>query len=110
MLIACELAFSDSEIAKYRLKIPYRNDVLMQKINNDLRYLIQFLDVRFNDLWLFPLLKKTLSNQFNDTCMKMAAEVKLISASNMHQRRQLCCVKREDLVIDKIGLLFMIPF
>ena len=70
----------------------------MQKINNDLRYLIQFLDARYNNLWLFPLPKKTLSNQFND--MKMAAEVKLVSASNMHQGRQLCCVNREDLVID----------
>ena len=45
----------------------------MQKINNDLRYLIQFLDARYDDLWLFPLPKKTLSNQFNNT--KMAAEV-----------------------------------
>ena len=70
----------------------------MQKINNDLRYLIQFLDARYNNLWLFPLPKKTLSNQFND--MKMAAEVKLVSASNMHQARQLCCVKREDLVMN----------
>ena len=80
------------------LKIPHRSDVLMQKINNDLRYLIQFLDARYNDLCLFPLPKKTLSIQFND--MKMAAEVKLVSALNMHQARQLCCVKREDLVID----------
>ena len=70
----------------------------MQKINNDLMYLIQFLDARYNDLWLFPESNKTLSNQFND--MKMAAEVKLVSASNMHQGRQLCCFKREDLVID----------
>ena len=62
----------------------------MQKINNDLRYLIQFLDAGYNNLWLFPLSTKTLSNQFND--MKMAAEVKLVSASNMHQGRQLCCV------------------
>ena len=70
----------------------------MKKINNELRYLIQFLDARYNDLWLFPLSKKTLSNQFDNT--KMAAEVKLVSAFNMHQGRQLCCVKREDLVID----------
>ena len=70
----------------------------MQKINNDLRYLIQFLDARLNDLWLFSLPKKKLSNQFNNT--KMAAEVKPVSAFNMHQGRQLCCVKREDLVID----------
>ena len=70
----------------------------MQKINNDLRYLIQFLDARYNDLRLLPLPKKTLSNQFNNT--KMAAEVKLVSAFNMHQGRQLCFVKREDLVID----------
>ena len=62
----------------------------MQKINNDRRYLIQFLDARYNNLWLFPLPKQTLSNQCND--MKMAAEVKLVSASNMHQGRQLCCV------------------
>ena len=27
----------------------------MQKINTDLSYLIQFLDVRYNDLWLLPL-------------------------------------------------------
>ena len=39
----------------------------MQKVNNDLSYLIQFLDAHYNDLWLFPLLKK----MFND--MKMAA-------------------------------------
>ena len=70
----------------------------MQKINNDLRYLIQFLDARYNDLWLFLLLKKTLSNQFNNT--KMAAEFQLVSAFNTDQGRQLCCVKREDLVID----------
>ena len=70
----------------------------MQKINNDLRYLIQFLDARNNDLWLFPLPKKTLSNQLNNT--KMAAEVKVASAFNMHQGTQLCCVKRKDLVID----------
>ena len=49
-------------------------------------------------MWLFLLPKKTLSDQLND--MKMAAEVKLVSASNMHQGRQLCCVKTEDLVID----------
>ena len=62
----------------------------MHKINNDLRYLIQFLVARYNNLWLFPLPKLTLSNQFND--MKMAAEVKLVRASNMHQGRQLWCV------------------
>ena len=70
----------------------------MQKINNDLRYLIQVLDARYNDLWLLSLPKKKLSSQFNNT--QMAAEVKLVSAFNMHQGRQLCCVKREDLVID----------
>ena len=70
----------------------------MQKIINDLRYLIQFLDACYNDVWLFPLPKKTLSYQFNN--MKMAAEVKLFSALNMHQGRQLCCIKRKDLVID----------
>ena len=80
----------------------------MQKINNDLRYLIQFLDARYNDLWLFPFPKKTLCNQFND--MNMAAEIKLGCALNMHQGRQLCCIKREDLVIDYTWLLFMIPF
>ena len=30
----------------------------------------------------------------------MAAEVNIVSAFNMHQDRQLCSVKREDLVID----------
>ena len=70
----------------------------MHKINNDLMYLIQFLDARYDDLWLFPLPKKTLSYQFNNT--KKDVEVKLVSAFNMHQGRQLCCVKREDLVID----------
>ena len=45
----------------------------MQNVNNDLRYLIQFLDARYTDLWLFPLPKKTLCNQFND--MKMAAKL-----------------------------------
>ena len=50
----------------------------MQKINKDLRYLIQFLDARYNDFWLFLLPKKTLFNQFDD--MEMAAEVKLVSA------------------------------
>ena len=70
----------------------------MQKIKNDLRYLIQFLDARYNDLQLFPLPTKTLSNQFID--MKMAVEVKLVSVSNMHQGRHIWCVKREDLVID----------
>ena len=70
----------------------------MQKSNNDLRYLIQVLDAHYNDLWLPFFPKKTLSYQFND--MKMAAEFKLVSALNMHQGRQLCCVKREDLVID----------
>ena len=43
---------------KYRLKFPHRSDVLMQKINNNLRYLIQLLDARYNDLWLFPLPKE----------------------------------------------------
>ena len=71
-------------------KIEVKNPILMQKINNDPRYLIQFLDARYDNLWLFPLPKQTLSNQFSD--MKMAAEVKLVSASNMHQGRQLCCV------------------
>ena len=70
----------------------------MQNVNNDLRYLIQFLDARYNDLWLFPLPKKTLSNQFDNT--KMAAEVELVSAFNIYQGRQLWCVKREYLVID----------
>ena len=70
----------------------------MQKINNGLGYVFQLLDARFNDFWLFPLQNKTLSTQFNNT--KMAAEVKLVSAFNMHQGRQLCCIKREDLVID----------
>ena len=70
----------------------------MQKIDNDLGYLIQFLNARYNDLWLFPLPNKTLSNRFNST--EMAAEVKLVSAFNMHQGRKLYCVKREDLVID----------
>ena len=79
----------------------------MQKINNDIRYLIQFLDARYNDVCLFPLPKKTLSNQFND--MKMAAEVKLASDLNKHKGRQFCCIKRDDLVIDKTRILFMIP-
>ena len=70
----------------------------MQKVNNDLMYLIQFLDARYNDLWLFPLLKKALSNQLDNT--KTAAEGKLVSAFNMHQGRQLCYVKRKDIVID----------
>ena len=78
------------------MSTPYRR--FDAKINNDLRYLIQFLDARYNDLLLFPLPKKTLSNQLNNK--KMAAEVKLVSAFNMYQGRQLCCVKREDLVID----------
>ena len=66
----------------------------MQKLNNDLRYLIQFLDARYNELWLFSLPNKTLPNQFN--AIKMAAEVKLVSALNMHRGRQLCCVKRKS--------------
>ena len=70
-------------------------------------YLIQLLKARYDDLWLFPLPNKTLYNQFND--MKMAAEVKLASALNRHQVRQLCCVKRYYLVFNKNGLLFMIP-
>ena len=69
----------------------------MQKINNDLRYLIQFLDARYNDLWLF-FSPKTLSNEFN--YMKMAAEIKLASALNKHQVRQLYCVNRDDVVLD----------
>ena len=85
-------------LAKIQVKVPHRSDVLMQKIINDLRYLIQFLDARYNDLWIFPLPKKTLSNKFNN--MKMAAEVKLISAFNMYEGRQLCSVKKKDLVID----------
>ena len=79
----------------------------MQKINNYHTYFIQFLDARYNDLWLFSVPKKTLSSQLND--MKMAAEVKLVSALNIHQGRQLCCIKRDDLVINQTGLLFMIP-
>ena len=45
-------------VSKNREKIPHRSDVLMQKINNDLRYLIQFLDARYNSLWLFPCQNK----------------------------------------------------
>ena len=30
----------------------------------------------------------------------MAAEVKLVSVFKMHQGRQLCCVKKEDHVVD----------
>ena len=78
--------------------MPHPGDVLMQKVNNDLRYLIQFLDARYNVLWLLSLLKKTLSNQFSNT--EMNAEVKLVSAFKIHKGRYLCCVKREDLVID----------
>ena len=58
----------------------------MQKFNNDLRYLIQFLDARYNDLWLYLLQKKTLFNQFND--MEITAEVKLVSA--------LTCIKEDN--------------
>ena len=36
----------------------------------------------------------------------MIAEVKLVSASNRHQGRQLCCVKKDNLVIDEAKLLF----
>ena len=79
----------------------------MQKINNDIRYLIQFLDARYNDLWLFSLPTITLSNQFNN--MKKTVEVKLGNALIMHQGRQVCCVKREDLMVDLTVLLFMIP-
>ena len=70
----------------------------MQKINNDLRYLIQFLYASYYYFWLFPYPKKTLSIPLND--MKIAAEVKLTNVLNMHQGRQLCCVKKNDLVID----------
>ena len=49
-----KLAFS-YVIAKIQVKIPHRSDILLQKIDNDL---IQFLDARYNDLWLF-LLPKT---------------------------------------------------
>ena len=38
----------------------------MQKINYDLGYLIQFLDVRSNDLLLFASPKETLSDQFDE--------------------------------------------
>ena len=69
----------------------------MQKINKDTMYLIRFLEAHYNDVWLFPLLKKMLFNQFND--IKMAAKVTLASALNRHQRRKLCRVKRDDLVI-----------
>ena len=64
MLIACEIGIL---LCHKRFKIPHRSDVLMQKINKYLRYLIQFLDARYNNLWLFPLPKYTLSYQFNDT-------------------------------------------
>ena len=83
---------------KYSLKSAHRSDGLIQNINNDLRFLIQFLDERYNDFWLLPVPKTTLYNQCND--MKMAAEVKLASALNRHQGRQLCCVKKNDLVFD----------
>ena len=42
--------------------------------------------------------QKTLSNEFN--YMKMAAEIKLASALNKHQVRQLYCVNRDDVVLD----------
>ena len=83
---------------KYRLKNPRHSEVCLQKINYDLRYLIQFLDGRSNYVWPFPFPKKTISDQFND--MNITVEVKLASALNRHQGRQLCCVKRDDLEID----------
>ena len=73
---------------------PHQSDICMHKINYYLRYLIQFLDGRCNDLWLFPFPMKTLSDQFNGMKMKLA------SALNIHKSRRLCCIKREDLVID----------
>ena len=37
----------------------------------------------------------------------MLAEVKLVSASNKHQGKQRCCVKKNNLVIHEAALLFM---
>ena len=94
MLIACligiRLCNSENTVTNF---IPYRRfDAKKNPTNNDLRYFIHFLDARYNDLWLFSLLKKTLSNQL------MAAEIKLASALNRHQVRQLCYIKRDDLL------------
>ena len=49
-----------------------------QKIYKDIKYLIQSLDLCFNDFWLFPFTKTTLLDQFNG--IKMTPEVKLASA------------------------------
>ena len=58
MLIACEIGILlIVSKRKQRLKISQHSEVLMQKMNNDLIYLIQFLDARYNNLWLFPLPK-----------------------------------------------------
>ena len=53
-------------LAKIQIKNTRNGDVCMQKINNDLMYLIQFLYEGSNDFKLFPFQKKTLSDQFND--------------------------------------------
>ena len=44
------------------------------------------------------LTKENIVDQFYYS--KMAAEVNIVSGFNMYQGRQLCSVKREDLVID----------
>ena len=85
---------------KYGLKI-HVIEKFVCKINydrHDLRHLIQILNGHSTDLWPFPFLQKTLSDHFNN--MKMIVAVKLVSTFNRHQGRQLCCVKRNDLVIE----------
>ena len=63
---------------KYKFKNSRRSDFSMHKIYFDLKYLIHFHDVHFNDLWLFPCTKKMLYAQFND--IKMTSAVKLANA------------------------------
>ena len=49
MLIACLIGMLSCHIENTFLKILRKSNFFMQEINNDLKYLIQFLDARYNE-------------------------------------------------------------
>ena len=76
-----------------------------QDIDNDLKYLIQSLDLCSNDFSFFLFTKTILLDQFHD--IKMTSEVKLGSAKNIHQSRHLWCVKRDHMIDLSVLMLVM---
>ena len=77
-------------IAKLRLENTRRNDVSLLKVDYDLKYIFQFLDVRSYNTWLYPLKRNTLSDQFND--IDMAAEFEVKANTNSYIQLQTAAI------------------